>query len=65
MPIACIGDGRGPTVLVTAGNHGDEHEGRIIARRLVRELDPAQVHGRLIVMPALNYPAVLEDSSAS
>lgn len=24
LPIACIGDGQGPTVLVTAGNHGDD-----------------------------------------
>ena len=65
VPIACIGNGRGPTALVTAGNHGDEHEGKIIARRLIRELDPARVHGRLIVAPALNYPAVLEDSRVS
>ena len=65
VPIACIGNGRGPTALVTAGNHGDEHEGRIIARRLIRELDPERVHGRLIVMPALNLPAVLADTRVS
>ena len=65
VPIACIGNGRGPTALVTAGNHGDEHEGRIIARRLIRELDPERVDGRLIVVPALNYPAVLEDARVS
>ena len=65
VPIACIGNGRGPTALVSAGNHGDEHEGKIIARRLIRELDPERVHGRLIVLPALNYPAVLEDSRVS
>ena len=65
VPIACIGNGRGPTALVTAGNHGDEHEGKIITRRLIRELDPERVHGRLIVVPALNYPAVLEDSRVS
>ena len=65
VPIACIGNGRGPTALVTAGNHGDEHEGKIIARRLIRELDPEQVHGRLIVIPALNYPAVVEDARVS
>ena len=65
VPIACIGNGRGPTALVTAGNHGDEHEGKIIARRLIRELDPERVHGRLIVVPALNYPAVIEDSRVS
>ena len=56
VPIACIGGGRGPTALVTAGNHGDEHEGQIVARRLIRGLDPALVRGRLIVVPALNCP---------
>ena len=65
VPIACIGGGRGPTVLVTAGNHGDEHEGKIVARRLIRGLDPALVRGRLIIVPALNYPAVVEDSRVS
>ena len=65
VPIACIGDGRGPPALVTAGNHGDEHEGKIIARRLIRELDPERVHGRLIVVPALNYPAVVENARVS
>ena len=65
VPIACIGNGRGPTALVSAGNHGDEHEGQVIARRLIRELDPERVHGRLIVIPALNYPAVIEDSRVS
>ena len=65
VPIACIGNGRGPTALVSAGNHGDEHEGKILARRLIRELDPERVQGRLIVVPALNYPAVVEDSRVS
>ena len=65
VPIACIGRGEGPTALITAGNHGDEHEGQIIARRLIREIDPERVQGRLIVMPALNYPAVIEDSRVS
>ena len=65
VPIACIGNGGGPTALVTAGNHGDEHEGKIIARRLIRELDPERVHGRLIVVPALNYPAVVADTRVS
>ena len=65
VPIACLGNGRGPTVLVTAGNHGDEHEGKIIARRLIRELDPDRVHGRLLVVPALNASAVAADARVS
>jgi uncharacterized protein len=65
VPMACIANGEGPTVLVTAGNHGDEHEGRIITRRLISELDPSSVRGRIIIMPALNYPAVLADARVS
>ena len=65
VPVACIARGSGPTALITAGNHGDEHEGPIIARRLIRELDPAQIRGRLIIVPALNYPAVLADTRVS
>jgi len=58
VPIAVIKGGSGPTALVTAGVHGDEYEGLVIARRLVAELDPAEVPGRIIVMPGVNWPAV-------
>ena len=59
VPISVIAGGSGPTVLLTAGTHGDEYEGQVILQRLMRELDPSEVNGRLIIMPALNYPAVL------
>src|SRR5260370_19228729 len=65
VPIAVFANGAGPTVLVSAGNHGDEYEGQVILHALIRELDPAKVSGRLIVMPALNYPAVLAGSRRS
>ena len=29
VPIASIANGEGPTVLVSAGNHGDEYEGQV------------------------------------
>ncbi|MFZ4533955.1 MAG: hypothetical protein ACOYOJ_19355, partial [Alsobacter sp.] len=58
VPIAVIKGGSGPSALVTAGVHGDEYEGLVIARRLVAELDPAEVPGRIIVMPGVNWPAV-------
>jgi predicted deacylase len=57
IPIAVIANGTGPTVLLVAGNHGDEYEGQIALGRLIREVEPAQVQGRLIVLPALNFPA--------
>ena len=59
IPIAVVANGEGPTILLTAGTHGDEHEGQIILRRLLQELDPSVVNGRIIILPALNYPAVL------
>ena len=34
-------NGRGPTLYLGAGNHGDEYEGQITLARLIRELDPA------------------------
>ncbi|MBP5856622.1 N(2)-acetyl-L-2,4-diaminobutanoate deacetylase DoeB [Marivibrio halodurans] len=60
VPVATIRNGDGPTVLFTAGNHGDEYEGQIALHKLVRELaaDPGQLSGRVIVLPALNAPAV-------
>lgn len=59
VPIAVIANGRGPTVILQGGNHGDEYEGPIALCELIRELDPAEVSGRLIVLPAVNQPAVL------
>jgi predicted deacylase len=65
IPIAVIKNGHGPTVLLSAGNHGDEYEGQVILRRLIHELEPNDINGRLIILPALNYPAVLENSRVS
>ncbi len=59
IPIAVIANGSGPTVLATGGNHGDEYEGPIALGRLIRELEPDPIQGRLVVIPALNTPAVL------
>jgi predicted deacylase len=58
VPIAVLAGGAGPTVLLTAGVHGDEYEGQVALRRLIHGLDPGRLAGRLIVLPALNLPAV-------
>jgi len=57
VPIACVANGDGPTVLVLAGNHGDEYEGQVAALRLIQELTPDQVSGRVIVVPVLSTDA--------
>ena len=58
IPIAVLAGGKGPTVLLTAGVHGDEFEGPVALMKLIHGLDPARLEGRLIVLPALNAPAV-------
>lgn len=58
-PIAVIANGEGPTIFLTGGTNGDQYEGQLILRRMIHDLDPKLVSGRIIIMPALNYPAVL------
>ncbi len=65
VPIGVIAGGPGPTVLVTAGVHGDEYEGLVVARRLLADLRPEELTGRVIVMPAVNLPAVRAASRVS
>jgi len=57
LPVTVLGNGKGRTALVMAGNHGDEYPGQVAILRLMRELQPEQVHGRVILIPALNVPA--------
>lgn len=58
IPVAVLRNGEGPTVLMMGGNHGDEYEGPIVLGRLIRDLDPRIIRGRLIFVPAINLPAV-------
>ena len=59
LPIAVIANGKGPTVILEGGNHGDEYEGPIVIGELTRDLDPSEVQGRLILMPCNNIHAVM------
>ena len=59
VPIHVIRNGSGPTLLLSAGNHGDEYEGQVALMKLVRALDAAKLEGRIIVIPGLNFPAAL------
>jgi predicted deacylase len=65
IPIITVKNGSGPTVLFTGGIHGDEYEGQIGISRLARTLDPARVQGRVIMIPAVNMPAVMNDTRLS
>jgi predicted deacylase len=65
IPIAVIRNGAGPTVLLTAGNHGDEYEGQIALCKLIRSLEPGRIKGRVIALPALNFPAAMAGERVS
>lgn len=59
IPLAVVKNGRGPTVFLMSGNHGDEYEGQIALAKLIRWLEPGAVQGRVIVLPAANLPAAI------
>jgi predicted deacylase len=65
IPIALIRNGYGPTVVLSAGNHGDEYEGQIVLNWLLRELTPEDVQGRIIILPAMNFPAAMAGNRVS
>lgn len=65
MPICVVGNGEGPTVLFTGGNHGDEYEGPLALLKLARELTAERVNGRVIILPGLNFPALLTGTRLS
>ncbi len=57
VPLTVICNGDGPTALLTGGNHGDEYEGPIALFDLATSLHANDISGRVIVVPAMNYPA--------
>jgi predicted deacylase len=57
VPLVCIKNGEGPTVLLSSGVHGDEYEGQVVLSKLIREIEVADVAGRIIILPMANYPA--------
>ncbi|WP_336509509.1 succinylglutamate desuccinylase/aspartoacylase family protein [Ruegeria lacuscaerulensis] len=62
IPIVSLRGSDGPTVLILGGTHGDEFEGPAAILRLSERLDPTQVQGQLILMPALNAAALAASS---
>lgn len=65
VPILVAAGAPGPTLLLTAGVHGDEFEGPVALLDLWRGVDPAGLRGRIVVLPALNAPAVRAASRTS
>jgi N-alpha-acetyl-L-2,4-diaminobutyrate deacetylase len=57
IPITVAKTGKGPTALLTGANHGDEYEGPVALMDLASSIDAAEMSGRVIIVPAMNFPA--------
>lgn len=65
IPVVSLKGGPGPRVLITGGTHGDEFEGPAAIMRLAARLTPEDLAGQVILMPALNAPALQASSRVS
>ncbi len=59
IPFGSIGCGKGPTVLLMGGVHGDEPEAQIAIKELFHEIEPEDLSGRILFCPSTNLPACL------
>jgi N-alpha-acetyl-L-2,4-diaminobutyrate deacetylase len=57
IPITQFKNGDGPTALMTGGNHGDEYEGPVALFNFAGRPQIDDIQGRVIIIPAMNYPA--------
>jgi N-alpha-acetyl-L-2,4-diaminobutyrate deacetylase len=57
IPLSVAKNGNGPTALFTGANHGEEYEGPIALNDLCNRIDINKIEGRVIIIPAMNYPA--------
>ena len=65
IPILRLKNGEGPSLLLMAGNHGDEYEGEMQLGRLMRRLDVNAIRGSVTILPMANLPAVMASKRCS
>ncbi len=65
IPITVVKNGDGPCALFTGANHGEEYEGPIALNDLANRLQADEIKGRVIIVPAMNYPAYLSATRVS
>jgi len=67
VPLTVINGAAGPgkSVACFGGTHGNEYEGQVAVWRLMHELDPTEISGRVILMPRLNMPACVSGTRES
>lgn len=61
LPVTIIqGAQPGPTLVVLAGEHGCEYCGIFAAVRVIKEVQPENIRGTLVILPLANPPAFEE-----
>lgn len=64
VPVATInGNAEGPSLLITAGNDGDEYAGIAAAYRLIEEFSKLSFAGKLRIIPIVNIPGFENEMS--
>ncbi len=60
LPVATIqGDREGPTFAIMAGMHAGEYAGILAAIRLIQDLQPQRLAGRVIIVPVISTRAFM------
>jgi len=55
IPVVLVnGEREGPTLVVNGGEHGSEYNGPAACLTVMKELEPADVKGRVIIAPMVN-----------
>lgn len=58
LPLLYVtGQAPGPTLVVTAAVHGDEYEGVEAIPQIFQQIAPADLRGKLVMVPVCNMPA--------
>lgn len=65
IPLTVAKNGDGPCALLTGANHGEEYEGPIALNDLANRINASNIQGRVIIIPAMNYPAFLAATRVS
>ncbi len=55
IPLTLVnGSGDGPTLVINGGEHGSEYHGPAASLTVMRDLDPKEVRGKVIIVPMVN-----------
>jgi predicted deacylase len=65
IPVFVLRNGAGPTTLLLGGSHGDEYEGPVALSKFAHSAAIEDIRGTLIVIPAINLPAVMAGARLS